>query len=66
MADSTGDNVRELQNDQKVKREPVFLQNIDKISYITDDQLWICNYDGTNAEKLTDFYTGVSGVILGS
>ncbi len=63
LADSTGDNVRELQNDQKVKREPVFMQNIDKISYIADDQLWICNYDGTNAEKLTDFYTGVSGVV---
>lgn len=62
ICDSLGGNLRRLNTEHTSKSEPVFLPYSNKISYIANDQLWVCDLDGKNLTKVTDFYTGVSGV----
>lgn len=62
ICDSLGGNLTRLNTEHTSKSEPVFLPYSNKISYIADDQLWMCDLDGKNLTKITDIYTGVSGV----
>lgn len=63
LCDSTGANLRELKNEHADKSEPCFNLTTKSIFYIHDDQLWECSLDGSSAKKITDFYSGVSGVV---
>ncbi|HPN38601.1 MAG TPA: S9 family peptidase [Melioribacteraceae bacterium] len=62
ICDSTGANLTRLNTEHNLKIEPVFLPLSKRISYIADDQLWVCDYNGQNLQKITDLYSGVSGV----
>jgi dipeptidyl aminopeptidase/acylaminoacyl peptidase len=63
ICDSTGNGLTRLNTEHTEKSEPVFLPFSNRISYIADDQLWVCNLDGSNLQKVTDLYSGVSGVV---
>ncbi len=63
ICDSTGNGLTKLNTEHAAKSEPVFLPKSKKISYIAEDQLWVCDYDGKNLRKITDLYSGVSGVV---
>ncbi len=62
LIDSDGKNLRPLKNTDKSESEPKFTFDGKQISYIYDDQIWLCNLDGTGNAKLTELHTGVSGV----
>ncbi len=67
LINSDGSNLRSLKNSDKNESNPYFVLNLptgqagsNKISYLLDGQIWICNTDGTSDEKLTDVYTKVT------
>jgi dipeptidyl aminopeptidase/acylaminoacyl peptidase len=62
LIDSDGKNLRPLKNTDKSESEPKFTFDGKQISYIYDDQIWLCNLDGTGNAKLTELHTGASGV----
>lgn len=63
IVNTDGANLRELKNSEKNESEPKFLPDGKHISYVMGDQVWICNLDGTADKKITDVYTGISGVV---
>jgi len=60
LVNSDGTNMRSLKSSEKNESNPQFVNSLNKISYLLDGQIWLCNYDGSGEEKLTDIYTGVS------
>lgn len=60
LINSDGSNLRSLKNSEKNESNPKFVPNSDKLSYLIDGQIWLCNYDGSEEEKFTDIYTKVS------
>ena len=60
LINSDGGNLRSLKNSPKSELSPFFVPNSDKISYLLDGQIWLCNHDGSGEEKLTDVYTKVT------
>ena len=62
MIDSDGNNLRPLKNTNKSESEPKFTFDGKQVSYLYDNQIWLCNIDGTGDTKLTEFHTGASGV----
>ncbi len=63
ICDSTGNGLTRLNTEHTAKSEPVFLPISNRISYVADDQLWVCDLDGKNLQKVTDLYSGVSGAV---
>ncbi len=61
LIDVTGQNFWALKNSEKNETEPQFLPDGKRISYVVDNQVWSCNLDGSDEQKITDLYTGVSG-----
>ena len=59
LINSDGGNLRSLKNSPKSELSPFFVPNSDKISYLLDGQIWLCNHDGSGEEKLTDVYTKI-------
>jgi len=60
LINSDGSNLRSLKNSVKNESSPYFIPNSQKISYLLDGQIWVCNPDGSGDEKLTDVYTKVT------
>ncbi|RPI75468.1 MAG: S9 family peptidase [Ignavibacteriales bacterium] len=60
LVNSDGTNMRSLKSSEKNESNPQFVNSLNKISYLLDGQIWLCNYDGSGEEMLTDIYTGVS------
>ena len=60
---SDGSDVKPFKNSQENETEPKFVPGTKKISYIKGEQLYWCDYDGSNEEKISDIYSGVSNVI---
>ena len=58
IINADGTNLRALKNSAKSESSPKFLPGGKKISYIVDDQIHTCNLDGSNDQKITDFYSG--------
>lgn len=54
-----GSNLRSFKNFDKNETNPKFLPDGRKISYIIDDQIHICDLDGSHDAQLTDLYTGI-------
>jgi dipeptidyl aminopeptidase/acylaminoacyl peptidase len=61
LMDVSSQNFRVLKNSEKNETEPQFLPDGKRISYIFENQVWSCNMDGSDEQKITDLYTGVSG-----
>ncbi len=57
---SDGSGLRNLKNSDKNESSPYFVPGSNKISYLLDGQIWICNPDGSGERKLTDVYTKVT------
>jgi dipeptidyl aminopeptidase/acylaminoacyl peptidase len=57
---SDGNNIHPLKNSDKNETQPKFTPDSKKVSYIKDGQIWLCNTDGGDEEKLTDVYTQVN------
>src|SRR5690606_25889288 len=60
LINADGSNMRLLKDSEKNESNPKFVKSLNKISYIMDGQIWLCNYDGSDEEKITDIYTKVS------
>jgi dipeptidyl aminopeptidase/acylaminoacyl peptidase len=58
-----GSNLRAIRKTDKNESSVKFSPDGKKIAYIFEDQVWICNYDGTNETQLTNLSTGVSGIV---
>ncbi len=62
MIDSDGKNLKPIKNSDANESSPKFSPNGMKITYETGGQIWIADPNGNNASKLTDLYTGASGI----
>ncbi len=60
---SKGSELKPLKNSKENETEPKFIPGTRKISFIKGDQLYRCDYDGSNEEKISDIHSGVSNVI---
>ncbi len=60
LVNSDGTDLRPLKNSEKNETNPVFMPDGKKIAYLLDDQIHVCNLDGSGDTKVTDLYTGVS------
>jgi dipeptidyl aminopeptidase/acylaminoacyl peptidase len=60
LIDYDGGNLRTLKDSEKNETNPKFVPNSGKISYLVEGQIWLCNYDGSGEEKITDIYTSIS------
>ncbi len=56
-----GTNLRVFKNSDKNEGNPKFTPD-GRLSYEFDSQIWVADLDGQNSTKLTDLYTGASGV----
>ncbi len=66
LLDIPSGKVTPLPRTEKSESEPVFSPDGKKIAYAFENQLWVMNADGTNQEKVTDLYSGVSGPFVWS
>lgn len=62
MIDSDGKNLHPVKNSEASEYQPRFIPGSNKISYIMNDQLWTCDFNGENDIQVTNFYSGVSDV----
>jgi dipeptidyl aminopeptidase/acylaminoacyl peptidase len=62
LINSDGSDLRPLKNSPQNESEPKFTFDGKQVSYIYDNQIWLCNLDGTGDAKLTELHTGAAGV----
>jgi len=62
LIDADGNNLRPFKNSDKNESSPKFAPD-GKLTFERDGQIWIADLDGNNEKKLTDLYTGASGII---
>lgn len=60
---SDGTNLRKLGDFDKSVSQPKFIPQTNKLSYIYGGQLYTCEFDGSNQQKITDVYSGVGGIV---
>ena len=60
LIDPDGKKLKVFKNSDKDESSPKFTPDGRKISYLIDDQIHICNLDGSDDHAITDLYTGVS------
>ena len=58
LINSDGTNLHPIKDSDKNESNPHFSPDGKKISYLINDQIHICNIDGSDDEQLTDLYTG--------
>lgn len=63
LINADGKNLRVFKNSEKNESQPKFTPDGKKLSYIKGGQLYTANFDGSEETKLTDVYSGVSGVV---
>lgn len=63
LIDSDGKNMRVLKNSEKSEGNPRFSPDGKKIAYTLDNQVRLCNLDGSEDEQLTNLFTGASGIV---
>ncbi len=61
LINSDGTNLRVFKNSDKNEGNPKFTPD-GRLSYEFDSQIWVADLDGQNSTKLTNLYTGASGV----
>ena len=57
-----GTELRPFKNSEVNESNPVFTPDGKKITFEKEGQIWISDLDGSNERKLTDLYTGASGI----
>ena len=62
LIDSDGTNLRVFKNSEANESSPKFAPD-GKLTFQKESQIWIADIDGSNEEKLTDIYTGASGIV---
>jgi dipeptidyl aminopeptidase/acylaminoacyl peptidase len=62
IANSDGTDPRPLKNSLKSESEPLFTFDGNYVTYIYKNQIWLCDLEGNNNQKLTDLHTGASGI----
>jgi len=60
LIDPDGKNLRAFKNSEKNESSPKFTPDGKQISYLIDDQIHVCNLDGSDDHVITNLYTGVS------
>ncbi|MAT57208.1 MAG: dipeptidyl aminopeptidase [Ignavibacteriae bacterium] len=63
MINIDGTNLKPFKNTNKNESSPNFTPTGNKITFEKEGQVWICDLDGSNEKKLTDLYTGASGIV---
>lgn len=63
LINSDGTNCRAFKNTEKNESQPKFHPDGKSLSFIKGGQLYLADLDGNNERKITDFYSGVSGVV---
>ncbi|MCE1188775.1 MAG: S9 family peptidase [Ignavibacteria bacterium] len=59
IMNSDGSNVKKIVASEVKETAPQFTKDGKKISYLAGGQVWTCNTDGSNQQKLTDIYSEV-------
>jgi dipeptidyl aminopeptidase/acylaminoacyl peptidase len=62
IMNTDGSDVNPILNSEKSESSPSFSPNGKKLSYTFGGQIWQCNLDGTQTERLTNLYTDASGI----
>jgi dipeptidyl aminopeptidase/acylaminoacyl peptidase len=60
VINSDGSSLKGIKTSEKEEGSPVYVPALNKLAYLLNDQIWICNPDGTGDEKLTDYVSGVN------
>lgn len=63
LVDINAKNLRPFKNSPKSEANPKFSPDGKKIAFTREGQIWLANIDGSNEEKLTDIYSGASGIV---
>lgn len=63
IINSDGSNLLPLVNSEKNESTPKFTPDGKKLSYIFNNQIWLCYLDGSNKTQLTDIYSGVTDYV---
>ena len=63
MINSDGKYLQEIKNSEAGESASKFTSDGNKISYEFKNNIWLCDFDGTNNSQLTDLYTGASGLV---
>ncbi|MBN2571805.1 MAG: S9 family peptidase [Ignavibacteriales bacterium] len=63
LINTDGSNLKKFGEFEKSVSQPKFIPNSNKLSYISEGQLWSAEIDGSNQQRLTDVYSGVGEVV---
>ncbi|MBV6445766.1 MAG: S9 family peptidase [Ignavibacteriales bacterium] len=50
----------EIKATEKNESSPVFVPALNKLAFIYNDQIWLCDPDGANEQQITNYYAGVN------